>query len=192
MKNIDQILLNNLDCHLQILKNDKLIILEKVKKLSKQIIKCINSGGKILVFGNGGSASDAQHFSTELTVRLKKNRKALPCISLSTDTSALTAIGNDFSFKLIFKRQLEALARTKDIIIPITTSGNSLNILEAIRFSKKNKNYIFGMLGNNGGKSKKYCNDFYSVSSNDPSRVQEVHIIFWHTVCEIVENYYSN
>ena len=191
MKNINQIFLNNLDCHLQILKNDKLIILEKVKELSEQLIKCINSGNKILVFGNGGSASDAQHFSTELTVRLKKNRKALPCISLSTDTSALTAIGNDFAFKFIFKRQLEAIANKKDIIIPITTSGNSLNIIEAVKFSKKNKNYVFGLLGNNGGNTKKYCDDFYSVSSKDPSRVQEIHIIFWHSVCEIVENYYS-
>ena len=155
--------------------------------LVKDVLKKVHSEGKkTMIFGNGGSAADAQHFSTELTVRLKSNRKALPSISLVTDTSAISAIGNDFGFDFVFSRQIEALAQKGDLIIPITTSGNSLNIINALKYCKKKKFQTFGILGNKGGKSKKYCSDDFIVSSDNPSRIQEIHIIFWQTVCEIV------
>ena len=178
--------------HLSILKKDKNQIEKKVFELSKLIISCFENGGKILIFGNGGSAADAQHFSTELTVRLKSNRKALPALSLVTDTSAISAIGNDFGFSYIFKRQIEALAQKDDLIIPITTSGNSANIVEALKFSQKNKLKVFGIFGNNGGKCKKYSSNYFLVSSKNPSRIQEIHIIFWQSVCEIVEEFYAS
>jgi len=182
----------NIKEHLLLLKKDKKQIENKVLSLFNEILDCLNKKGKVLVFGNGGSAADAQHFATELTVRLKKNRKALPVISLATDTSAISAIGNDFGFKNIFKRQVEALGGINDLIIPISTSGNSANILEAVKFSKKKGYKIFGIFGNKGGRVKKYCKDYFIVSSKNPSRIQEIHIIFWQTVAEMVENNYAN
>jgi len=182
----------NINEHLLLLKKDKKQIENKIISLFNEILDCLAKNGKVLVFGNGGSAADAQHFATELTVRLKKNRKALPVISLSTDTSAISAIGNDFGFKNIFKRQVEALGGVNDLIIPISTSGNSQNILEAVKFSKKKGLKIFGILGNKGGKVKKYCKDYFIASSKNPSRIQEIHIIFWQTVAEMVENSYAD
>jgi len=187
MQSIKKILLKNLDCHIKILKNDKLIILEKVKRLSEQLIKCINSGNKILVFGNGGSASDAQHFSTELTVRLKKNRKALPCISLSTDTSALTAIGNDFSFKFIFKRQIEAIGNRGDLLIAFSTSGKSKNILEGL---KKAKQKFLKTILISSEKLKSNLSDvdiLFKAPSKTTSRIQETHLFIIHILCKLLD-----
>ena len=181
----------NILTHLSILQTEQNNIVKISNMFAKTLIDKIKKGGKILIAGNGGSAADAQHFATELTVRLKKNRKSIPALALTTDTSALTAIGNDFSFDKIFSRQLEGIANKKDIFIGISTSGNSKNIIEAFKFCKKNKIYSLGILGNSGGKSKKYLNSHYSVNFNDASRVQEIHIIFWQNICEIIENYFS-
>jgi len=181
----------NILTHLSILQTEQNNIVKISNMFSKTLIDKIKKGGKILIAGNGGSAADAQHFATELTVRLKKNRKSIPALALTTDTSALTAIGNDFSFDKIFSRQLEGIANKKDIFIGISTSGNSKNIIEAFKFCKKNKIYSLGILGNSGGKSKKYLNSHYSVNFNDASRVQEIHIIFWQNICEIIEDYFS-
>ena len=181
----------NILTHLSILQTEQNNIVKISNIFAKTLIDKIKKGGKILIAGNGGSAADAQHFATELTVRLKKNRKSIPALALTTDTSALTAIGNDFSFDKIFSRQLEGIANKKDIFIGISTSGNSKNIIEAFKFCKKNKIYSLGILGNSGGKSKKYLNSHYSVNFNDASRVQEIHIIFWQNICEIIEDYFS-
>ena len=137
--------------------------LRLLKKLDKKEIftnlinegfKTLKNKGKIVFFGNGGSASDAQHLATELTVRYKKNRKALAAISLATDTSTLTAIGNDFSFEEIFSRQIEAICNKNDLAIGITTSGNSKNIIKAIKQCQKQKITVFILVGNNGGRVK--------------------------------------
>ena len=181
----------NILTHLNILQTEQNNIVKISNMFAKTLIDKIKKGGKILIAGNGGSAADAQHFATELIVRLKKNRKSIPALALTTDTSALTAIGNDFSFDKIFSRQLEGIANNKDIFIGISTSGNSKNIIEAFKFCKKNKIYSLGILGNSGGKSKKYLNSHYSVKFNDASRVQEIHIIFWQNICEIIEDYFS-
>ena len=186
-----QIILNNLNKHLKIIKKDKSQIINQGVFLTNLILECFKNRGKILIFGNGGSAADAQHFATELTVRLKKNRTALPAISLATDTSAITAIGNDFNFSEIFKRQIEAIGNNKDLIIPISTSGNSKNIISAIKYSHRKKLSLYGILGNKGGKAKKFCKNRFIVSDNDPSRIQEIHIIFWQNVCELVEKTYA-
>ena len=129
--------------------------------LCKESIKAITKGKKIIFFGNGGSAADAQHLATELTVRFKKKRRALPAIALTTDTSALTAIGNDFGFKYIFSRQIEAIGNKGDICIAITTSGNSQNLIEAIKVANKKKLKTFCFSGNNGGKIIKYIKIIY-------------------------------
>ena len=181
----------NILTHLSILQSEQNNIVKISNMFAKTLIDKIKKGGKILIAGNGGSAADAQHLATELIVRLKKNRKSIPALALTTDTSALTAIGNDFSFDKIFSRQLEGIANKKDIFIGISTSGNSKNIIEAFKFCKKNKIYSLGILGNSGGKSKKYLNSHYSVNFTDASRVQEIHIIFWQNICEIIEDYFS-
>lgn len=183
-----KILNKNLNIHLKLFLNNRTYIKKEIIRLSNLIYDCFNNGGKILIAGNGGSAADAQHFSTELTVRLKHNRVALPAIALTTDTSAITAIGNDFKFEKIFSRQIEALAKREDIFIPISTSGNSKNILEALKISNKKKVICYSILGGSGGKAKKLSKNKLIIKSNSPSRVQEMHIIFWQNVCEIIEN----
>ncbi len=183
-----KIINDNINKHIDILLKQNKIIIEKSYSFSQLILKKIKNGQKIMVCGNGGSASDAQHISTELTVRLKKNRAALPALALTTDTSALTAIGNDFNFSKIFSRQIEAVGKKGDILLAISTSGNSQNIIEALKTSKEKKIFTFGLLGNKGGKCKKYCDDYFIVNDSSPSRIQEIHILFYHAFCELVEN----
>ena len=178
--------------HEQILSEEKENIIKKNIEFLKIILLKLRKGGKLIIFGNGGSAADAQHFATELVVRLKKNRKAIPAISLSTDTSAITAIGNDFNFKYIFSRQIEALGKKHDIAIAISTSGKSENILFALKELNKKKIYSLGIFGNSGGNAKKLTNNHFSIKNNNPSRVQEIHIIFWQMLCELIEDKFTN
>ena len=165
--------------------------LKNFDKLSLMSIKAINKGNKIIIFGNGGSASDAQHLATEITVRYKKNRKALPAISLATDTSALTAIGNDFGFKHIFSRQIEAIGNKGDIVLAITTSGNSLNLINAVKLANKKKIKTFCFSGNQGGKIKKYVNYPIIIPSKETSVIQVIEIMIGQVFCETLENYFS-
>ena len=153
-------------------------------------IKAIKNKKKIIFFGNGGSASDAQHLATELTVRFNKNRKALPGLALTTDTSALTAIGNDFSFKYIFSRQIEALGQSGDICVGITTSGNSQNLIEAIKIANKKKLITFCFSGNNGGKIKKFAKFPIIIPSKNTALLQVVEIFLGQIYCNIVEDYF--
>ena len=149
--------------------------------------KKLTQGKKIIFFGNGGSASDAQHLATELTVRFKKNRKALAAISLATDTSAITAIGNDFGFEKIFSRQIEAIAKNGDIAIAISTSGNSENIIQALKVCKKIKVISFAFLGNEGGKAKKYANYPIIFPKASTSITQSMQITVGQVFCEYLE-----
>tara|TARA_A100001015_G_scaffold313261_1_gene420109 strand:+ start:4309 stop:4896 length:588 start_codon:yes stop_codon:yes gene_type:complete len=150
-------------------------------------IKTIINKGKIVFFGNGGSASDAQHLATELTVRYKKNRKALAAISLATDTSAITAIGNDFSFDEIFSRQIEAICNKKDLVIGITTSGNSKNIIRAVKQCNKQNIPVFIFSGNNGGKVKNSTKNIIPFPKSSTSHVQTMQIFLGQLFCEIME-----
>ena len=149
----------------------------------------IESGHKIFFCGNGGSAADAQHLAAELLVRLKpkKNRMGLPAIALSLDVSTLTACSNDFGFDKIYERSLEALANPSDILIAISTSGNSKNVLNAVKKAKKKSVLVFGFLGSKGGKALKYCDDFFLVPSNDTGHIQESHITGGHALIECIE-----
>lgn len=164
--------------------------LKNFENLCKYSIKAIKNKKKIIFYGNGGSASDAQHLATELTVRYKINRSALPAISLSTDTSALTAIGNDFGFKKIFARQIEAIGNSGDIAIAITTSGNSSNLIEAAKIANKKKIITFCFSGNKGGKLKKFTRYPIIIPSNVTSHTQVYEIFLGQVYCEILENFF--
>ena len=177
--------------------NEAILIKQKLFNLDKTINKTISilsskliAGGKILLCGNGGSAADAQHLAAEFLIRLRKefNRKPIPALSLATDVSSLTACGNDYNFDLIFSKPLEALGAKRDILIAISTSGKSKNIINALKVSKKKKIFSIGFLGGDGGLAKKYCDISLIVPSINVARIQEAHIFIGHYIFEQVEN----
>ena len=174
----------------KIIQSSNLSTIKNFDKLCHLSISAIKKNKKIIFFGNGGSAADAQHLATELTVKYKKKRRALPAISLATDTSALTAIGNDFNFKYIFSRQIEAIGNSGDIAIGITTSGNSRNIIEGIKVANKKKIITFCFSGNNGGKIKKIVKYPIIIPSKDTSITQILEILIGQVYCESVEDYF--
>lgn len=145
------------------------------------------NGGKLLVMGNGGSAADAQHFVAEIVGRYKMERRGLPAIALSTDTSILTAIGNDYGFDRVFHRQVEALAAPGDLVVGISTSGNSPNVQLALELAREKGCCTVGLLGKDGGTIKNVCDLALIVPTNDTPRVQEGHITIIHIVCDLLE-----
>jgi D-sedoheptulose 7-phosphate isomerase len=161
-----------------------------IEKAIEIIHKKIKLGGKLMFCGNGGSAADAQHFSAEYLVRLRPNinRKPLPAISLAQDTSTLTACGNDYNFSNIFVRPFQALAKKNDVLIAITTSGNSLNVTKVLKEARSKKITTIGFLGNLGGKCKNYCDIKLIVPGKSTARTQECHIFLGHFILEQVEN----
>ncbi|MEA2049114.1 MAG: D-sedoheptulose 7-phosphate isomerase [Campylobacterota bacterium] len=155
---------------------------------SKIIIEALKNGNKILLCGNGGSAADAQHIAAELTGRYKTERKGLPAIALTTDTSALTAIGNDYGYDRVFDRQVEALANSGDVLIGISTSGNSKNVISALSLAKELGCKTVGLSGRDGGLMNDVCDINLVVPSNDTPRIQEMHILFGHTICQCIDD----
>ncbi len=151
------------------------------------LVETFNHGGKLLVMGNGGSAADAQHFVAEIVSRFKMERRGLPAITLSTDTSILTAVGNDYGFDMVFRRQVEALAVAGDLVVGISTSGNSANVLQALALARETGCRTIGLLGGGGGTIKKVCDLALVVPSSDTPRVQEGHITIIHIVCDLLE-----
>jgi len=158
-------------------------ILDAAQKIQGRL----EAGGKLLLMGNGGSAGDAQHIAAELVGRFKKERKAMPALALTVDTSSLTALGNDYGFDTIFERQVEALANKNDTVIGISTSGNSKNVIRAVNKANSIGAFTIGLLGNDGGKLKDAVNLPIIIPSNDTARIQEVHITIGHIICEIIE-----
>jgi len=165
-------------------------LLPDIDKAIKTIYKKIKLGGKLMLCGNGGSAADAQHLSAEYLVRLKPNvnRKPIPAISLAQDTSMLTACGNDYDFSDVFSRPFQALAKKNDVLIAITTSGNSANIIKVLKDARSKKITTLGFLGGSGGKCKKLCDIRLIVPSKSTARIQECHIFLGHFIFEQVEN----
>jgi D-sedoheptulose 7-phosphate isomerase len=163
---------------------------KEIKSAIFMITEKLNRGGKIMLCGNGGSAADAQHLAAEFIVRLRPhvNRKPIAAMTLAQDTSTITACGNDFNFDVQFSRSLEALGKKEDILIVISTSGNSKNIINVLKIAKKMKISSVGFLGNKGGKAKKLCNIPLVVNSNNTARIQEAHIFLGHFIFETVEN----
>jgi len=163
---------------------------EDIIDVIENIKKKLKKGGKILFCGNGGSAADAQHLAAEFIVRLRPhiNRNPIPAVTLVQDTSTLTACGNDYSFDDIFLRPFQALAKKDDILICISTSGNSKNILKVLKEAKKTKIYSVCFLGKEGGKAKRFSNKSLIISSNNTARIQECHIFLGHFILEKVED----
>jgi D-sedoheptulose 7-phosphate isomerase len=160
-----------------------------IEDLARRVIAALESGKKIIFFGNGGSAADAQHLAAEFVVRYRRNRRALPAIALSTDTSILTAGGNDFGFESIYARQIEALAVAGDIAIGISTSGNSANVIAALQAAKDNGCVTVAFTGS----AKNRCSQIAEITFHAPSEItahiQECHIIVGHILCELVETH---
>lgn len=160
---------------------------QEIEKVAKILTNTIDKGNKILICGNGGSAADAQHFAAELTGRYKKERKGLSAIALSVDTSALTAIGNDYGFEFVFSRQVEALARSGDVLFGISTSGNSANVLNAAKVAKSLGAMVVGLSGRDGGALNQVSDVNLIMPDNDTPRIQELHILVIHILCDIIE-----
>lgn len=167
--------------------HDSVLLAPNIEKSIQVIVNCLKKGNKVVLFGNGGSAADAQHVAAEFIGRFKINRKSLPAIALTSNSSTITAISNDFSFDLVFSRQCESLISKGDVVIGISTSGNSLNIKKGISISKKKGAITIGLLGNKGGSIKKYVDIPIIVNSTSTPHIQEVHRIIYHIICEIVE-----
>jgi D-sedoheptulose 7-phosphate isomerase len=162
-------------------------LLHNITEIIKNVKNTLSSGHKILIAGNGGSAADAQHFAAELVGRYKLERKGYPAIALTTDSSIITAWSNDFAFDSVFSRQLEALGRPGDLFFGISTSGNSLNIIQAVKVAKKLGLKVVCLLGNKGGQLKDLADISMVVPSSNTPRIQEVHILMIHIICEEAE-----
>ena len=161
---------------------------KKIFKITDQIIKSLLNKKKILWCGNGGSATDSMHLSAEMVGRFNFNRKPFNSISLASDIANMTCISNDFSFENIFDRQIDAIGSKGDILISLSTSGNSLNIKNAIKMAKKKNIITISLLGKSGGKCRGLSNIEIIVPSKSTARIQEMHMLMGHTICEIVEN----
>ncbi len=160
---------------------------ETIEEIVRVIVDAIKNGGKVIIFGNGGSAADAQHMAGELVGRFKMERRALPAIALSVNTSTITSIGNDYGFEHIFSRQIEALARKGDVCIGISTSGKAKNVAAGIKQAKKMGLKTIALTGGDGGELAKIADKALIVPSQNTPRIQEAHITIIHIVCEEVE-----
>ncbi|MCH9711753.1 MAG: SIS domain-containing protein [Proteobacteria bacterium] len=159
-------------------------------RISEYITQSIQNGGKIMLCGNGGSAADAQHLAAEMLVRLRpmNNREGVAAITLAQDTSTVTACGNDFGYDVLYERVLRSLGKSGDCLIGITTSGNSKNVILAMKAAKELNIKVFGFLGCGGGEALKYCDEVFIVPSNDTGRIQEAHITAGHALMENIED----
>jgi len=173
--------------HLSLAERIRSELVESISDCAKVLIDCLKNGGKILLCGNGGSAADAQHFAAELVGRFEVERRGLPAIALTTDTSGLTAIGNDYGFEQIFSRQVEALAGEKDILVGISTSGNSQNVCLAIQKAKELGCVTIGLTGGDGGKIAAEADSSLIVPARRTARIQEMHLLIIHLLCELID-----
>ena len=162
-----------------------------VEVAAKLCLDCLKNGNKILLFGNGGSAADAQHIAAELVGRYKTERKGLAAIALTTDTSALTAISNDFGYDCVFDRQVEALANTGDVAIGISTGGSSVNVASALKLAKDLDCKTIGFSGRGGGEMNELCDINIVIPAQDTARIQEMHIVIGHTICHLIDLAFS-
>ncbi|OGT42497.1 MAG: phosphoheptose isomerase [Gammaproteobacteria bacterium RIFCSPHIGHO2_12_FULL_40_19] len=163
-------------------------LIPKIEKIAIRITEAVLQGGTVFWMGNGGSAADAQHLAAELVGRFKKERRAIPSLSLSTDTSVLTCLSNDYDYSVIFARQLEALCRPGDVVIGLSTSGNSLNVLKGFEMAQQKSAHTIALTGGTGGKLLALALESLIVPSSVTARIQEAHIFLGHVICEWVEN----
>ena len=163
----------------------------EIQKVINEIIRCLKNGNKVIIFGNGGSAADAQHIAAEFIGRFELERKSLAAIALTTDTSVITSLSNDYDYDVVFSRQCESLVSKGDVVIGISTSGNSKNVYEGIKTSKNKGASIIALLGNKGGKIKELSDISIIVDSSITSQIQEAHRVIYHIICKIVERQLS-
>ncbi len=160
---------------------------EAIAQVGAALVAAMRNGKTLYLFGNGGSAADAQHIAAELVGRFTKERRALPAVALTTNTSALTALGNDYEYAIVFARQLEAFGKPGDLVIGISTSGNSPNVVQGLATAKTLGMVTVGLTGEGGGKTKAAADHCICVPSRDTARIQESHILIGHILCEIIE-----
>ena len=177
--------------HLKTTKATMDCIYESVESAAQICIDALKNSRKILIFGNGGSAADAQHIAAELVGRYKVERKGLPAIALTTDSSALTCISNDYGYEQVFSRQVEALANTGDVAIGISTGGTSTNVISALDIAKNIGCKTIGFSGRDGGEMNAICDVNLVVPDDDTPRIQEMHILIGHTICQLIDNEFS-
>ncbi len=158
-----------------------------IAEMAEICVDALQKGHKILLCGNGGSAADAQHIAAELVGRFHRERRSLPAIALTTDTSILTSVGNDYSYDDVFSRQVEGLGEAGDVLWCITTSGNSENVLRAADVAKKKQMTVIASLGKDGGKAVPLCDALFIVPSDSTARIQEMHILAAHAICEVID-----
>ncbi|MGE4358059.1 MAG: SIS domain-containing protein [Candidatus Omnitrophota bacterium] len=166
--------------------------IDNILKVSKVLIRCLKKGGKIILFGNGGSAADAQHIAAELVGRFRRERKALSAVALTTDTSVITAIANDYDYKDIFLRQIQAIAKKKDVAFGISTSGNSDNVFEGLMVAKHLGLITISLTGKSGGKISRISDYNINIPSDNTAHIQEAHITVGHILCELIEEAFVN
>jgi D-sedoheptulose 7-phosphate isomerase len=162
-----------------------------VSKAAELISSTLAAGGQLFIVGNGGSAADAQHIAAELTGRFRRERRPLPAIALHANTSALTAVGNDYGFDYVFARELAAHARPGDVLLALSTSGNSRNILRALEEARKLRAIIIGLSGESGGQMRSVCDLCLCIPSQSTPRIQEMHILIGHTICELLDERFA-
>jgi len=187
---MDDIIAKSFDESIGVIRESR-ILTNEISKVVKVLRDCYEEKNKLLIIGNGGSAADSQHFAAELVGRYKLERKSLPAIALTTDTSIITAIGNDYGFDYVFSRQCESIVNDGDVVIAISTSGNSKNVINAITTSKKNGATTIAITGGDGGELSRISDISLKVPSNSTPRIQEAHRIIIHIICELVESYFK-
>ena len=178
--------------HLKTSKATMEYIGDSLEIAAKLCIESLKSGGKILIFGNGGSAADAQHIAAELVGRYKVERKGLAAIALTTDSSALTSIGNDYGYERVFDRQVEALANEGDVVIGISTGGSSANVISALKLANDLGCKTIGLSGRDGGEMNTVCDINLVVPAEDTPRIQEMHIVIGHTICHLIDQAFKD
>lgn len=179
----------SIDVKQKILENKQ--ILDSIEKIVNACLNALRSGGKIIFCGNGGSFADSQHLAAEFVSRLRFDRVPLASIALGTNSSNMSAIGNDYGYDKVFAREIDALANEIDVFIPISTSGNSPNVINAIKTATKKGINIFGLTGGNGGEMKELCENII-VPSSSTEKIQEAHIMIGHIICYLVEKTFFN
>ena len=186
------IIKHELSEHLKASKKTMESIGKPIEIAAKLCIDSLKNGNKILIFGNGGSAADAQHIAAEIVGRYKTERKGLSAIALTTDTSILTSISNDYGYLYVFKRQVEALANDGDVLIGISTGGTSANVVSALKIAKKLGCQSIGFSGRDGGEFNSVCDVNLKAIAEDTPRIQEMHILFGHIICHLIDQAFNN
>lgn len=184
--NISEIIRNSINTKERLLADEN--ILSEIQQIADICVETLKGGGKILLCGNGGSASDAQHIAAELSGRFELDRSPLYAEALHVNTSYVTAVANDYSYDVVYSRMVEAAGRKNDVLIGLSTSGNSKNVVKAFEKGRDIGMHCFGLSGRDGGKMKDVCNINIIVPSDNTARIQESHILIGHIICQIIEN----